>query len=163
MGFVCEGCNYFIGNTCFSLPSKIQHMSHPHHPLKLTWYADFQNGNLKCPGCQNYTNDSSARAYCCTECNFFIDRFCASAPKILTVEDVSYKLSYSFPFKHEKAVIKCNRCSDKVVTKDSMLYYNLERDETLHVSCALIKESGIDSETRSNLSVQRLNELRIAD
>ncbi|KAM3205748.1 hypothetical protein P3L10_029158 [Capsicum annuum] len=106
---------------------------------------------------------SDQQAYCCTKCDFFIDCYCASAPKTLTLKDVNYKLCFSFPFKHEKAVIKCNSCSNNVVTKDGMLYYNMERDEPLHVSCALIKESGNDCETQSNLSVQRLNELRIVD
>ncbi|KAK4378040.1 hypothetical protein RND71_004336 [Anisodus tanguticus] len=86
-----------------------------------------------------------------------------TTPKTLTLADVNYELFFSFPFIHEKADIKCNICSELAVTKDCMLYYNMERDVTLHVACALTKESGNNKEVENNLSIQRLNELSIAD
>ncbi|KAK4726759.1 hypothetical protein R3W88_031676 [Solanum pinnatisectum] len=163
-GYICVGCNYFIDNICFSLPSMIQHMSHPQHPLKLTWYSEFQNGNLKSPACQYYMDHTSGWADCCTKCDFFVDRFCAGASKTLTLANVNYKLFFSFPFKHEKAIIRCNICFEKVMTTCSLLYYNMDSDETMHVSCALFEESVSNHEEMVNrLSIQRFSDLRIAD
>ncbi|KAJ8570371.1 hypothetical protein K7X08_037343 [Anisodus acutangulus] len=162
-GYVCcSGCNYFIDEICFAIPSKIQHMSHPQHPLKLTCYLDFVNENLECLGC--FADFRRGRAYYCAPCKFIINRQCAAAPKTLTLPDnVAYELFVSFPFKHEMAEIKCNICSQKVVAKDRLLYYNLERDETLHVFCAIRKESGDDVAREVGLSLQRLNEVKIVD
>ncbi|XP_059298080.1 uncharacterized protein LOC132050727 [Lycium ferocissimum] len=162
-GYFCSGCNYFIDKICFSIPSMIQHVSHLQHPLKLTCYLDFQNENINCPGC-DADFKYYGRAYYCTQCKFIINRHCASAPRTLTLGDnVSYELFDSFPFKHEKAKIKCNICSKNVVPKGKMLYYSLERDEALHVVCAIGKESGNNEANHDRLSIQRLNEVRIAE
>ncbi|MCD9640102.1 hypothetical protein HAX54_025176 [Datura stramonium] len=165
-GYVCcTGCNYFIDEICFVIPSKIQHFSHPQHPLKLTCYLDFVNENPKCSGCYVDFKNGRGRGYYCAPCKFLITRQCAAAPKTLTLmpDDVSYELFVSFPFKHEMAEIKCNICSEKVVANDRLLYYNLERDETLHVYCAIGEESGDDVAKEVKLSTQRLNEVRIVD
>ncbi|XP_055807846.1 uncharacterized protein LOC129876426 [Solanum dulcamara] len=163
-GYFCSRCNYFIDKICFSVPSMIQHMSHPQHPLKLTCYLDFQNENVDCPGCEAKIKNVPSRAYYCAPCKFFMNRQCAGAPKTLTLADsVSYKLFFEFPFKHENAEIKCNICSKKVVTKGGLLYYNLEHDEVLHVCCALTKESNNNKTKMDMLSIQRLNEVRIAE
>lgn len=77
-------------------------------------------------------------------------------------DNISYELFFEFPFKHENAEVKCNICKNKVVIKDGLLYYNLERDETLHVSCALTKEPK-KKMTKMDRSIQRLNEMRIAE
>nr|XP_009796150.1 PREDICTED: uncharacterized protein LOC104242767 [Nicotiana sylvestris] len=144
-GYICSGCDHFIYSYCFTVPSNIQHMFHPQHPLKLTCYLDFQNENINCPGCQGDFSVGRAIEYYCACCKFHINRQCAGAPKTLYLGDnVSYELFFSFPFKHENAEIKCNICSQIVVTKDGLLYYNLERDEALHVYCALENESGYD-------------------
>ncbi|XP_060177493.1 uncharacterized protein LOC132607504 [Lycium barbarum] len=155
-GYFCGACNYFIDKICFSIPSKIQHMSHPQHPLKLTCYLDVVNEN-------RFKN--SGRVYYCAPCGFAISRSYAGAPKTLSLTDnVSYELFFSFPFKHEKAEIKCNMCSEIVVTKlDQPIYYNLEHDKALHVHCALNKECGNDSAKEDRISIQRLNEIRITD
>ncbi|KAK4378039.1 hypothetical protein RND71_004335 [Anisodus tanguticus] len=110
-------------------------MSHRQHPLKFIRYLDFVDEDLKCSGCDADFKDSGrGRAYYCTQCKFIISRHCASAPKTLTLaENVSYELFFSFPFKHEKGEIKCNICSDLLVIKDGLFYYNLERDEALHI------------------------------
>ncbi|KAH0643741.1 hypothetical protein KY290_033509 [Solanum tuberosum] len=34
-GYICQLCNYFIDETCFTLPRRIQHHFHPNHPLIL--------------------------------------------------------------------------------------------------------------------------------
>ncbi|KAG5583630.1 hypothetical protein H5410_054257 [Solanum commersonii] len=120
-GYFCSDCNYFIDKTCFSVPSMIQHMSHPQHPLKFTCYLVYQNENVNCPGCQDKFKRGSSRAYYCAPCKFIMSRQCAGAPKTLTLADnVSYELFFEFPFKHENAEIKCNICTKKVVTKDGM-------------------------------------------
>ncbi|XP_016467432.2 uncharacterized protein LOC107790048 [Nicotiana tabacum] len=107
-GYFCSGCNYFIDKICFSIPSKIQHMSHPQHPLKFTPFLDLVHEDLKCSGC---LADFKYRgmAYYCAPCKFSIEFYCAGAPKTLTlVDNVSYELFFSFPFKHENAEIECN-------------------------------------------------------
>ncbi|MCD9640101.1 hypothetical protein HAX54_025175 [Datura stramonium] len=148
-GYICSECNYFI--------DKIQHMAHPQHPLKFTRYIDLVREDLNCPGCGVDLEDSGwGWAYCCTQCKFILTRYCAAAPKILTLSDnVSYELFVSFPFKHEKAEIECNICSDVVVFKDGLFYYNLARDEALHVYCAVLEESGCDTDKIDVLSIQR--------
>uniref|UniRef100_M1D8W3 DC1 domain containing protein n=2 Tax=Solanum tuberosum TaxID=4113 RepID=M1D8W3_SOLTU len=162
-GYICSDCNYFIDKNCFSIPSKIQHMSHPQHPLKFTRYTDFMHEDLKCTGCDaDFKHLGNGRAYYCTQCKFIINRYCASAPKSLTLEDnVSYELFFSFPFKHGNAEIDCNICSDVVVIKDGLFYYNRECHEALHVICALDEEAGFDNDKMDMLSIQRLQELRI--
>ncbi|XP_016513578.1 uncharacterized protein LOC107830504 [Nicotiana tabacum] len=160
-GYFCSGCNYFIDKICFSIPSKIQHMSHPQHPLKFTRFLDLVHEDLKCSGCPA---DFKYRgmAYYCAPCKFSIEFYCAGAPKTLTLaNNVFYELFFSFPFKHENAEIECNLCSEIVLIKDGLLYYNLERDEALHVSCALKKESGFDQDMLDMLSIQRLKEMKI--
>ncbi|KAK4725551.1 hypothetical protein R3W88_028330 [Solanum pinnatisectum] len=162
-GYFCSDCNYFIDKTCFSVPSMIQHMSHPQHPLRLTCYLDYQNENVNCRGCQVNFNSSRIRAYYCAPCKFILSRQCAGAPKTLTLADnISYELFFEFPFKHENAEVKCSICSNKVVIKDGLLYYNLEHDETLHVSCALTKEPK-KKMTKMDRSIQQLNEARITE
>nr|XP_009773620.1 PREDICTED: uncharacterized protein LOC104223817 [Nicotiana sylvestris] len=152
-GYICSGCNYFIDKNCFSIPFKIQHMSHPQHPLKFTRFLDFVHEDLKCSGCLADFKDRG-RAYYCAPCKFIINRHCAGAPKTLTLADnVSYALFFSFPFKHENAEIKCNFCSGTVLIKDGLLYYNLERDEAFHVFCALNKESGFDQDKLDMLAI----------
>ncbi|XP_015158366.1 uncharacterized protein [Solanum tuberosum] len=159
-GYFCSDCNYFIDRTCFSVPSMIQHMSHPQHPLRLTCYLDYQNENVNCRCCQVNKESSHNRAYYCAPCKFILSCQCAGAPKTLTLaSNVSYKLFFEFPFKHENAEVKCKICSEKVVIKDGLLYYNLERDETLHVSCALTNES----KKKMTSLIPRLNEVRITE
>ncbi|KAK6773618.1 hypothetical protein RDI58_028856 [Solanum bulbocastanum] len=103
----------------------------------------------------------SAKSLRCSLCNFALMK---GAPKTLTLANVNYKLFFSFPFKHEKATIRCNICFEKVMTTCSLLYYNMDSDETMHVSCALFEESVSNHEEMVNrLSIQRLSDLRIAD
>ncbi|OIS98212.1 hypothetical protein A4A49_51800 [Nicotiana attenuata] len=145
-GYFCSGCNYFIDKICFSIPSKIQHMSHPQHSLKFTRFLDLVREDLKCSGCPA---DFKYRgmAYYCAPCKFSIEFYCAGAPKTLTLaNNVSYELFFSFPFKQENAQIRCNFCSGTVLIKDGLY-------------CALKnKESEFD---KDRLSIQRLKEMKI--
>lgn len=111
-GYFCSSCNYFIDKICFSVPSIIQHMSHPQNPLNLTCCLNLLNEELRCPGCYGNIQTSRGMAYYCTPCIFIMNRQCAGAPKTLTrVYNVSYELFFEFPFKNENAEIKCNICS----------------------------------------------------
>ncbi|KAH0710945.1 hypothetical protein KY284_012372 [Solanum tuberosum] len=111
-GYFCSSCNYFIDKICFSVPSNIQHMSHPQNPLKLTCCLNLLNEELRCPGCYGNIQTSRGMAYYCTPCIFIMNRQCAGAPKTLTrMDNVSYELFFEFPFKNENAEIKCNICS----------------------------------------------------
>ncbi|XP_055821929.1 uncharacterized protein LOC129890401 [Solanum dulcamara] len=103
-GYICQLCNYFIDETCFLFPRKIQHHFHPNHPLILGSYTN--HPQFKCSAC---TQEKGA-AYRCSTCKFSLHRSCAGAPMTLTLgtnKKLSYKLLYSYPYDGEMALIKC--------------------------------------------------------
>ncbi|WMV59505.1 hypothetical protein MTR67_052890 [Solanum verrucosum] len=103
-GYFCSSCNYCIDKICFSVPSIIQHMSHPQNPLKLTCCLNLLNEELRCPGCYGNIQTSRGMAYYCTPCIFIMNHQCAGAPKTLTrVDNVSYELFFEFPFKNQRS------------------------------------------------------------
>ncbi|XP_019258236.1 PREDICTED: uncharacterized protein LOC109236501 [Nicotiana attenuata] len=158
-GYICQQCNYFIDETCFTLPPKIRHQYHPNHTLILTSYTD--HPNIHCTACRA----EDGTAYHCSTCKFGLHRTCAGAPTTLTLgtnKKVSYKLLYSYPFKGEMAVIKCSGCSSKLNSKQSFLYYNFDLDEVLHVHCALNREAGT-YDTKFRLASERLKSIRIGE
>ncbi|KAK6776236.1 hypothetical protein RDI58_027237 [Solanum bulbocastanum] len=81
-GYFCSSCNYFIDKICFSVPSIIQHMSHPQNPLKLTCSLNLLNEELICPGCSGNIQTSRGMTYYFgAPCIFIMNRQCAGAPR----------------------------------------------------------------------------------
>ncbi|KAG5589683.1 hypothetical protein H5410_040197 [Solanum commersonii] len=158
-GYICQLCNYFIDETCFPLPRRIQHHFHPNHPLILASYNDHPKS--KCRAC----GDEDGATYRCTTCKFSLHRTCAGAPMTFTLiknKKVSYKLLYSYPYEGEMAVIKCNACSEELNSKESFLYYNFDLDEVLHVQCSLNRET--DSyDTKFIFASERLKSIKIEE
>ncbi|KAJ8533618.1 hypothetical protein K7X08_006942 [Anisodus acutangulus] len=158
-GYICQRCNYFIDETCFPLPRKIQHHFHPNHPLILASYND--HPKFKCPAC----TQKVGAAYHCSACKFSLHRSCAGAPMTLTLgtnKKVSYKLLYSYPYENEMAEIKCSDCSSELNSKQSFLYYNFDLDEVLHVQCALDREVNTYG-TKFLLVSERLKSIKIEE
>ncbi|XP_049371039.1 uncharacterized protein LOC125835989 [Solanum verrucosum] len=156
-GYICQLCNYFIDETCFTLPRRIQHHFHSNHPLILTSYNDPPKSNCRACGHEVGTT------YRCSTCKFSLHRSCAGAPMIFTTnKKVSYKLLYSYPYDGEMAVIKCSGCSRELNSKESFMYYSFDLDEVLHVQCALNRET--DSyDTKFGLASERLKSIKIQE
>ncbi|XP_049371040.1 uncharacterized protein LOC125835990 [Solanum verrucosum] len=158
-GYICQLCNYFIDETCFPLPRRIQHHFHPNHPLILASYNDPPKS--KCRACGH----EEGAKYRCSTCKFSLHRCCAGAPMTFTLgtnKKVSYKLLYSYPYDGEMAVIKCSGCSSELNSKESFMYYNFDLDEVVHVHCALNRET--DSyDTMFVLASERLKSIKIEE
>ncbi|XP_055821974.1 uncharacterized protein LOC129890444 [Solanum dulcamara] len=154
-GYICQLCNYFIDDTCFPFPQKIQHHFHPNHPFIRGSYTD--HPMFQCAACIH----EKGPAYHCSTCKFSLHRSCAGAPMTLTLgtnKKLSYKLLYSYPYDGEMAVIKCSDCSRELNSKQGLLYYNFGHDEVLHVQCALVKEANsyVLVKTRTNTKIYML-------
>ncbi|KAG5589679.1 hypothetical protein H5410_040193 [Solanum commersonii] len=158
-GYTCQLCNYFIDETCFPLPRRIQHHFHPNHPLILASYNN--PPKFKCRACGH----EKGTKYRCSTCKFSLHRSCAGAPMTFTLDKnkkVSYKLFYSYPYDGEMAVIKCSVCSGELNSKENFMYYNFNLDEVLHVQCALNSET--DSyDTKFSLASERLKSIKIEE
>ncbi|KAG5589684.1 hypothetical protein H5410_040198 [Solanum commersonii] len=158
-GYICQLCNYYIDETCFPLPRRIQHNFHPNHPLILASYNNPPKS--KCRAC----GDEDGAKYRCSTCKFSLHRSCAGAPMTFTPgtnKKVSYKLLYLYPYDGEMAVIKCSGCSRELNSKEGFMYYNFDLDEVLHVRCALHRET--DSyDTKFVFASERLKSIKIEE
>jgi hypothetical protein len=88
--YSCEKCSWFIHKSCAELPRELRHPLHPKHPLLLI-DAEFENPGVKCENC----NRSTARGfiYSCVDCNFNLDRRCASLPVTIQAETHDHPLT----------------------------------------------------------------------
>ncbi|KAK2979531.1 hypothetical protein RJ640_013548 [Escallonia rubra] len=67
-------CNFYLHESCFHLPRKIQHESHPEHPLKLLPFAPYDVSAFSCSVCPRNGN---AFVYHCSACEFDLHVECA--------------------------------------------------------------------------------------
>ncbi|WRX26210.1 DC1 - like 10 [Theobroma cacao] len=71
--YACEDCEYYLHETCTTLPYEVSHPLHRQHPLKL--FADI--GEFPCYQCGDH---SGGFFYICYPCDFKLDLKCAMTP-----------------------------------------------------------------------------------
>ncbi|XP_017978179.1 PREDICTED: uncharacterized protein LOC18595136 isoform X3 [Theobroma cacao] len=71
--YACEDCEYYLHETCTTLPYEVSHPLHRQHPLKL--FTDI--GAFPCSQCRDYSDGFS---YICYPCDFKLDVKCAAIP-----------------------------------------------------------------------------------
>jgi hypothetical protein len=89
--YSCKKCSWFIlHKSCAELPNELRHPLHPKHPLLLI-DGQFEDAKDKCEGC----NRSPRRGfiYKCVDCNFNLDRTCASLPLTIQAETHAHPLA----------------------------------------------------------------------
>ncbi|PKI44638.1 hypothetical protein CRG98_034993 [Punica granatum] len=69
----CIDCEFFLHKSCAELPPKIQHPSHPQHPLVFSMDA---SPRFRCYGCRNALRD---KCYQCYDCEIDLHVGCAAA------------------------------------------------------------------------------------
>jgi hypothetical protein len=89
--YSCEQCSgLLLHKTCAELPRELQHPLHPKHSLLLInapW-----NPEAQCEGC-NRGHIRRGFNYYCFDCNFNLDRKCASLPLTVEVESHAHPLT----------------------------------------------------------------------
>ncbi|KAK6285019.1 hypothetical protein POUND7_003971 [Theobroma cacao] len=71
--YACEDCEYYLHETCTTLPYEVSHPLHRQHPLKL--FTDI--GEFPCYQCGDH---SGGFFYICYPCDFKLDLKCAMTP-----------------------------------------------------------------------------------
>ncbi|KAM1735834.1 hypothetical protein ACFX12_014256 [Malus domestica] len=75
--YTCDMCDVNIHQSCAELPREIHHPLHPKHPLILINLDRPRHRDSKCGVCSQLYPQEWLLAYCCSECNFWIDIKCA--------------------------------------------------------------------------------------
>ncbi|KAH0726168.1 hypothetical protein KY285_001876 [Solanum tuberosum] len=135
-----SNCEFNLHKSCFELPRKIQHNSHPNHPLTLYPTSPERRLYFGCNACGEIPNSF---VYECLECNFSLHAKCATSwPETATREDHQHSLTlqYQWPFPSEDSVyISCNVCDGHC--NDSLwLYYCAECKLGTHLKCVTVKK-----------------------
>ncbi|XAR70037.1 hypothetical protein NMG60_11001854, partial [Bertholletia excelsa] len=85
--YSCSECKFFLHKWCAHLPCEVHHSVHPHHPLSLLARAPDPCGLFKCGDrlpphelCNGCAKPISSPSYSCSECKFFLHKWCAHLP-----------------------------------------------------------------------------------
>lgn len=136
-----SNCEFTLHKSCFELPRKIQHNSHPNHPLTL--YPTLPERDITYFGCNACGGVPKSFVYECLECNFSLHAKCATAwPENVSCEDHQHSLTlqYEWPFPIENcAHIFCKVCYG-LCNDSKWLYYCAECQFGAHLQCATIKK-----------------------
>ncbi|KAI3915202.1 hypothetical protein MKX01_035461 [Papaver californicum] len=73
----CKECSFDIHIHCASLPLSVNHNSHPHHPLSLTFQIPYPTKYFSCDICKNV--GSKCWVYRCNSCGFDAHVNCATS------------------------------------------------------------------------------------
>lgn len=134
--FKCtKDCDYFLHKSCFDLPRKINHKSHPDHPITLFYSPPYDHQSYECDACGEY---GSGFTYNCSVCKYDVHVGCAFIPETVDREDHKHPLTllYKIPCEDGKMYV-CDVCEEEV-SENLWTYYCKECDYGTHVhSCAL--------------------------
>ncbi|KAK9054626.1 hypothetical protein SSX86_025705 [Deinandra increscens subsp. villosa] len=134
--YVCanedEDCNFVLHEWCSRLPTELKdHNSHPEHPLILHSKVSSKFFEVfVCHLCSLYCNGF---AYCCSECNYYIDVNCAFLPKEITH---TCHLNHLLSMVTTKWLYSCSMCGISIYT-DYMFSCQICAFH-LHTICALL-------------------------
>ncbi|OIT26329.1 PREDICTED: uncharacterized protein LOC109215447 [Nicotiana attenuata] len=154
----CQPCQFYLHVSCFDLPQKIKHDSHPAHPLTLRYPSYYKNCGKSCDACCEDIRRSFL--YCCDPCNFDLHVTCATLYSIAKRADSpkdTLRLYYSFPLNdnnHMHWIARCNVCNKKV-SKEGWLYYSRDTGYIAHIKCAKGAKVGV------SWIKERLNMLKV--
>ncbi|OMO96102.1 Zinc finger, PHD-type [Corchorus olitorius] len=134
----CKGCEFFLHESCIDkIPKMLNHPFHPSHPLRL----QFVDGITNCNACKKdiRLRAYSTLGYCCKECNFNLDFFCAKLFPTLKHKCHDHYLTYFGPSYFNDKILKfnfkCNSCHE--LCFDSF-YRCVQCDLNLHLKCVPI-------------------------
>ncbi|XP_015872479.3 protein VACUOLELESS GAMETOPHYTES-like [Ziziphus jujuba] len=88
-------CDFYLHKSCFELQRKIQHASHPQHPLILLSSPPSRWGFFFCNACDG---SGSSFTYHCKACDFDLHVHCSSLPDNVTRHDHQHPLGLVFSF-----------------------------------------------------------------
>ncbi|XP_009587920.1 protein VACUOLELESS GAMETOPHYTES-like [Nicotiana tomentosiformis] len=157
-------CEFTLHKSCFELPRKIQHNSHPNHPLTL--YPSLPERDSIYFGCNACGEEPKAFVYECLECNFSLHTNCAiSWAETVTREDHQHSLTlqYQWPFPIDDYVhLFCKVC-DGLCNDSNWLYYCADCKFSTHLKCATLKrEDGSSLENEEEEEEENMtNEQRL--
>ncbi|KAK2977426.1 hypothetical protein RJ640_022289 [Escallonia rubra] len=151
-------CSHFLHKSCFELSRKIQHESHPEHPLVLLSSPPYkEEGEFTCNACYRI---GKAFAYHCSTCKYDLHVNCAPLPKTVQREDHEHPLTllYSSPLKKtekgdEDLSFSCDVCHTSI-NEICWLYYCEKCDYGTHSDCVNAAET--DPVLAAQLHMQRL-------
>ncbi|MCD7446819.1 hypothetical protein HAX54_016913 [Datura stramonium] len=156
-------CEFTLHKSCFELPRKLQHNSHPNHSLTL--YPTLPERDSLYFGCNACGEEPKSFVYECLECNFSLHAKCATSwPKNVTREDHQHSLTlqYEWPFPIDDCVhIFCEVCNG-LCNDSKWLYYCTECKLGTHLQCATVKkEDGSSLANDEEKEEEMTNEQRL--
>ncbi|CAN8286499.1 unnamed protein product [Cochlearia groenlandica] len=126
-------CDYFLHKSCFDLPRKIRHKSHPNHPLNLLYTPPYESTAYGCDACGE---DGTNFVYNCSTCKYDVHVGCVSMPETMKHEEHAHTLTllYSSPLEKGR-IFTCDVC-DETIPNNLWLYYCKNCDYGTHLhSC----------------------------
>ncbi|KAK6804147.1 hypothetical protein RDI58_001931 [Solanum bulbocastanum] len=136
-----RNCEFTLHKSCFELPKKLQHDSHPNHPLTL--HPTLPERDSMYFGCNACGEEPKSFVYECFKCDFSLHAKCATSwPETVTREDHQHSLAvqYKWPFSSDEYVnIFCEVCYG-LCNDSNWLYYCGECKFGTHLKCATVKK-----------------------
>ncbi|XP_028073565.1 uncharacterized protein LOC114275763 [Camellia sinensis] len=133
-----SNCSFTIHTSCFELPQRIRHRSHPKHPLILLSSPPYSDGEFTCDACGE---SGVAFTYHCSTCSFDLHVGCASLPESEDCDDHEHSLTlfYSFPKEEQDSIFICDVCHCPVA-KNCWIYYCKVCNYGTHLDCVTAQE-----------------------